>query len=305
MRAFEDLSLLRAFVCIVECGSISAGARRLRISQPTLSRQLRTLEELCGTALLRRDTHRMSVTETGQRLLANARAMLALGEEADRRLHEDYTTLSGHLRLFATVDLGQWVVTPLVSQFLQANPKVTATLAMNNRPLQMIQEGCDVGILPGKITDESVIARPAGTILLHLTAASALVKSRPPVKTLADLKTWPWISVAGSQFWSSKEITVFGRDGAEQTLHISPVLICEGVTSVREAVRAGLGVALLPDWLTKDGLASGELMQVLPKWKAKDLPIHVVYAGQRVLPTRVSAFIDFAVRFLSSGYRAE
>lgn len=301
MRAFEDLSLLRAFVCIVECGSISAGARCLRISQPTLSRQLRTLEELCGTALLRRDTHRMSVTETGQRLLADARAMLALGEEADRRLREDYTTLSGHLRLFATVDLGQWVVTPLVSQFLQANPKVTATLAMNNRPLQMIQEGCDVGILPGKITDESVIARPAGAITLHLAASSALVKSRPPVKTLADLKTWPWISVVGSQFWSSKEITIFGRDGAEQTLHISPVLICEGVTSVREAVRDGLGVALLPDWLIKDGLASGELKQVLPKWKAKDLPIHVVYAGQRVLPTRVSAFIDFAVRFLSSG----
>ncbi len=300
MKAFEDLTLLRAFVCIVECGSISAGSRRLRISQPTLSRQLRTLEELCGTALLRRDTHRMSVTEAGQRLLADATAMLAHAEEADRRLRADHTTLSGHLRLFATVDLGQWVVTPLVSQFLQANPRVTATLAMNNRPLQMIQEGCDVGILPGKITDESVIARPAGAITLHLTASSTLVKSRPPVKTLADLKSWPWVSVAGSQFWSSKEITVFGRNGAEQALRIAPVLISEGVTSVREAVRDGLGVALLPDWLIKDGLASGELVQILPKWKAKDVPIHVVYAGQRVLPTRVSAFIDFAMRYLST-----
>jgi len=300
MKAFEDLTLLRAFVCIVECGSISAGARRLRISQPTLSRQLRTLEELCGTALLRRDTHRMSVTEAGQRLLADATAMLAHAEEADRRLRADHTTLSGHLRLFATVDLGQWVVTPLVSQFLQANPRVTAMLAMNNRPLQMIQEGCDVGILPGKITDESVIARPAGTITLHLAASSMLVKSRPPVKTLADLKSWPWVSVAGSQFWSSKEITVFGRNGAEQTLRIAPVLISEGVTSVREAVRDGLGIGLLPDWLIKDGLASGELVQILPNWKAKDVPIHVVYAGQRVLPTRVSAFIDFAMRYLSS-----
>src|SRR5579871_5570652 len=115
MKAFEDLTLLRAFVAIVECGSISAGARRLRISQPALSRQLRILEELCGTALLRRDTHRMNVTETGQRLLADATAMLAHAEEADRRLREDYTTLGGHLRLFATVDLGQWVVTPLVT----------------------------------------------------------------------------------------------------------------------------------------------------------------------------------------------
>jgi DNA-binding transcriptional LysR family regulator len=305
MRAFEDLTLLRAFVCIVECGSISAGARRLRISQPTLSRQLRSLEELCGAALLRRDTHRMSVTETGRRLLADATAMLAHAEEADRRLREDYATLSGHLRLFATMDLGTWVVTPLVSQFLQANPKVNATLALNNRPLQMIQEGCDVGILPGRITDESVIARPAGMITLHLAASSALVKSRPLVKDLTDLKSWPWISQAGSQFWSSKEITLFGRDGAGQTLRISPVLISEGITSVREAVRHGLGVALLPDWLIQEQLESGDLVQVLPKWKAMDLPIHVVYAGQRVLPTRVSVFIDFAVHYLTAVGKAE
>ena len=299
MRAFEDLTLLRAFVCIVECGSISAGARRMRISQPSLSRQLRLLEELCGTALLRRDTHRMSVTEIGRRLLADATALLAQAEVADRRLREDYTTLSGHLRLFATVDLGQWVITPLVSKFLQANPKVTATLALNNRPLQMIQEGCDVGILPGKITDQNVIARPAGKLTLLLAAAPALVHSRPRARTLADLKSWPWISVTGSQFWSANKITLFNRDGVGETLNFSPVLLSEGVTSVREAVRDGLGVALLPDWLIKDELVSGELMLVLPKWKAGDLPVHVVYAGQRVLPARVSAFIDFAVRYLS------
>src|SRR6478736_9956619 len=219
MRAFEDLTLLRAFVCIVECGSISAGARRLRISQPTLSRQLRTLEELCGTALLRRDTHRMSVTETGQRLLADAQAMLNHAEEADRRLREDHMTLSGHLRLFATFDLGQWVVTRLVSQFLQTNPKVTATLALNNRPLQMIQEGCDVGILPGKITDESVIVRPAGVITLHLAAAPSLVQSRPAVKEPADLKSWPWVGISHGHFSSAKEIRLFTRHRAEQTLH--------------------------------------------------------------------------------------
>jgi DNA-binding transcriptional LysR family regulator len=126
-----------------------------------------------------------------------------------------------------------------------------------------------------------------------------LVKRRPLVKALADLKSWSWVALAGSQFWSNKEITLFDRDGVEQTLRISPVLISEGVTSIREAVRDGLGVSLLPDWLIKDELAAGELVQVLPKWKAKDLPIHVVYAGQRVLPTRVSAFIDFAVRYLS------
>ena len=297
MGAFEDLALLRAFVAIVECGSISAGARRLRVSQPGLSRQLRALEENCGTVLLRRDTHRMNVTEAGQRLLDDAKSILAQAEEADRRLREGHTTLSGHLRIFATVDLGQSIVTRLVSQFLLDHPKVTATLALTNRPLHMIQEGCDVGILPGKITDESVIARPSGTIALQLAASPLLSKSRPAPKEPKDLQFWPWISLDGSQFWSARELTLH-RDGAEQTLRLSPIFLSEGVTSVREAVRMGLWIAVLPNWLIEDDLRTGALVPVLPQWKPRDVLVHVVYAGQRVLPARVSAFIDFAVRYL-------
>ncbi|HET9374560.1 MAG TPA: LysR family transcriptional regulator [Chthoniobacterales bacterium] len=156
--------------------------------QPTLSRHLRLLEEQCGVALLRRDTHRMSLTEAGQRLLTDAQTMLAHAQEADQRLREGQTTLSGHLRLFATIDLGQSIITRLVSRFLQANPKVTAELGLSSRPLHLIQEGCDVAILPGKITDESVIARPAGKITLELAASPSLVKERPPVRVPADLE---------------------------------------------------------------------------------------------------------------------
>jgi DNA-binding transcriptional LysR family regulator len=299
MTPFDDLALLRAFVCIVECGSISAGARRLKIPQPTLSRYLRMLEENSGSTLLRRDSHAMGLTPTGQRLLTDAQTMLAHAEEATQRLREDQTTLSGHLRLFGTMDLGQSIVTRLVSSFLRINPKVTAELALTNRPLHMIQEGCDVGILPGKITDESVVARPAGKIAVHLAASPSLVKSRPAVKEPADLKSWPWIGLSGVQFWSSKEIKLFARNGTEQTLHLSPVLISEGVASVREAVRAGLGVAVLPDWLIREDLLSRRLVRVLPQWNAKDLPVHVVYAGARLLPTRIRAFIDFAVSYLT------
>jgi len=299
MTAFDDLPLLRAFVCIVECGSISAGARHLKIPQPTLSRYLRVLEEHCGTALLRRDTHRMNLTQTGQRLLEDARTMLVHAEAADQRLREDQTMLIGHLRLFATMDLGQSIVTRLVSSFLQTNSKVTAELSLTNRPLHMIQEGCDVGILPGKITDESVIARPAGRITLHLAAAPSLVQSRPAVKEPADLKSWPWIRLSGV---SAKEITLFARHRAEQTLRVSPVLISEGVRSIREAVRAGLGVAVLPDWLIREDLLSGQLVRVLPQWNAKDLPVHVVYLGARLLPTRVRAFIDYAVSYLTKEF---
>jgi len=266
----------------------------LKISQPTLSRQLRTLEERCGAALLRRDTHAMFVTSVGQRLLVDARTMLAHAEQAEQRLREDQMELTGHLRLFATIDWGTWVVTPMVSSFLQVHPRVTADLALTNRPLHLLREGADIGILPGRITDESIVARPAGMIDLHLAAAPSLLQKQAVPRELANLKSWPWLSISGFQFWSSKEVTLSDSKGIERTLPIAPILVSEGVTSIREATRAGLGIAILPDWLIDEDLKSGRLARILPQWKMI-LPLHVVYAGQRLLPARVSAFIDFAV----------
>src|SRR4029077_19839827 len=119
------------------------------------------------------------------------------------------------------------------------------------------------------------------------------------VKEPADLKSWPWLSIGGFQFWSAKEIKLFARKGVEQTLPTSPILISEGWTSVREATRAGLGIATLPDWLIDEDLRSRRLVRVLPQWKTKAVPLHVVYAGQRLSPARVSTFIDFAVSYMT------
>lgn len=304
MAAFEDLSLLRAFVCIVESGSISAGARRLKLPQPTVSRYLRQLEEESGAPLLRRNTHRMSLTETGHRLLEDARTMLALAEDAEHRLHEGQTTLSGHLRLFATIDSGQFPVTRLISSFLQINPKVTAELHFTNRPFQMIQEGCDAGVVAGDIMDESVVARLANKQLRYLVASPAFIKSRAAVKEPADVKSWPWLALSGFQFGGSKETRLYSTKGAEQVLPISPIFISEGATSLREAARAGLGISVLPDFLVREDILSGRLVRVLPQWKAKEIPVHVVYPGHRMLPVRVRAFIDFAVTYMEKELRS-
>lgn len=295
MTAFDDLSQLRAFVGIVECGSISAAARRLKQPQPTLSRVLRALEERCGTSLLQRDTHRMRLTPTGERMLADARILLAHAEESDERLRADQTSLSGHMRVFATIDWGQFGVTRLLSHFLQAYPKVTAELALTNRPLHLLLEGCDVGILPGRITDLSVVARPAGKFELCLAVSPALAERFRPPRKPDDLLHWPWVGLSGSQFWSAKAITLRHVRRGQETLAIAPVLVSEGVTSVREAVRFGTGISVLPEWLIRDDLQEGRIVHLLPAWRPPDLPVHVVYAAQRPLPARVRAFVEFAV----------
>jgi len=300
MHPFDDLVLLRTFVSIVENGSISAAARNLKLAQPTLSRQLAQLEERCGVALLRRDTHTMSLTETGSRLLADARAMLLLAEESEQRMRHEQRALSGPIRMFATIDFGQSVVTRMVASFLQANPALTIDLALSNRPLHMIQEGCDLGVIAGDIVDDGVVARSLGEIVRYPVAAPALADAHGKPRDPTALSQWPWLALSGTHFGGAAEVVLHSQDAKTYTLPLKPVMTAEGVTSLREAARAGLGVAVLPDWLAREDLVSGRLVRVLPKWHATPLAAHVAYPGQRLLPARVRALIEFAYEYMSA-----
>jgi DNA-binding transcriptional LysR family regulator len=297
MSVFNDLLRLRAFISIIECGSISAAARKLHVTQPTLSRQLQALEDQCGAVLLRRDTHRMNLTDTGHRFLEDAKALLSLAEESEQRLCNDQTMLSGNIRLFSTIDFGQTVVSRLVASFIQVHPTVTVDLAYSNRPLHMIEEGCDAGIVVGNLTDDGVVARYLGGIKRYLVAAPAYLEKSRPARQPADIMDWAWIALANTQFGGSKEVTLYSSQ-SEQSFPINPAMISEGVTSMREATRMGLGIAVLPEWLIEEDILSGRLIRVLPKWSAKELPAHIVYLVQRRLPVRVRTFVDFAADYM-------
>ena len=304
MTMFTDLGLLKGFVTIAESGSISAAARKLRVTQSWLSRQLRALEDQCGTTLLRRDTHRMSLTDTGHRVLADAKAILDMTEEAEQRLRNDQATVQGNIRIFSTIDFGQSVVSRLIASFIQANPAVTIDLAYSNRPLHMIEEGCDAGIIAGNLTDDSVIARSLGKIKRYPVAAPSFLENRKTPKKTTDIRDWPWLMLASAQFGGPKTVELYSGQN-EERFEVQPVMVSEGVTSMREAARMGLGVAVLPEWLIEEDIVSGRLARVLPKWQARELPAHIVYPVQRRLPLRVRAFVDFAANYMTTVLKPE
>jgi DNA-binding transcriptional LysR family regulator len=299
MTMFTDLTLLHGFITIVESGSISSAARKLHLTQSTLSRQLQTLEDQCGAALLRRDTHRMNLTDIGHRFLADARALVALAEESEQRLRHDQTAAQGSMRVFSTIDFGQSVVSRMIASFIQAHSAVTIELAYSNRPLHMIEEGCDAGIIAGNLTDDSVVARSLGHIERYPVAAPGFLNERKTPKNPVEIQKWPWLSLSNAQFGGARSVELYSAQG-QHNLEIQPVMVSEGVTSLREAARMGLGVAVLPEWLIEEDIVTGRLIRVLPKWQAKDLPAHIVYPGQRRLPMRVRLFIDFAVNYMST-----
>src|SRR6202142_4531025 len=213
MTMFTDLTLLRGFVSIVDSGSISAGARHLHLTQSTLSRQLQSLEDQCGAVLLRRDTHRMRLTDTGHRLLVDARALLALAEESEQLLRNEQGAVEGNIRIFATIDFGQSVVSRTIASFIQAHPAVTTELAYSNRPLHMIEEGCDAGVLVGNLTDETVIARSIGQIRRYPVAAPMFLNERKSPKALADLQRWSWLSLSNVQFGRDTSVEMYSAQG--------------------------------------------------------------------------------------------
>jgi DNA-binding transcriptional LysR family regulator len=187
----------------------------------------------------------------------------------------------------------------MIASFMQAHPAVTTELAYSNRPLHMIEEGCDAGVIAGTLTDETVVARAVGRIMRYPVAAPVFLTERKSPKTPGDLQRWPWLSLSNAQFGGATSVEMYSA-GGEQRFEIKPVMLSEGVTSLREASRMGLGVAVLPEWLIEEDLVSGRLVRVLPKWQARELPAHVVYPAQRRLPLRVRAFIDFSINYMST-----
>jgi len=294
MNGLEDLQLLRAFVRIVECGGISAAARTLNASQPTLSRQLRQLERAAGVPLLRRDTRTMNLTDAGRGLFEDARGILDLAEQAGQRLRDEKNMLRGHLRVVAVVDLGQWIVSRLLALFQQTHPHITAELHLINRPCNFIEEGFDCGVMAGRITDTSVTARRATELNRMLVASPRLLKEKGPIRAPADLKRLPWMGLVQPHFYLRDQVTLT-RGKEHSPVKLAPVLLLDSVTALREAAIAGSAMTVLPEWLLGDTLSSKKLVRVLPDWSISSADVNVVFPASRHLPERVRVFVDFAI----------
>ncbi len=297
MMGLEDLRLLRAFVRIAESGSISAAARGLNTTQPTLSRQLRQLERTAGIVLVRRDTHTLNLTDAGRALLEDARELLGLAETASQRLRAEKDRPHGHLRLVAVLDFGQWLVPRLLACFRRKHPEITAELHLINRPSRFIEEGFDCGVQVGGLTDPSVAARKVADLRRMLVAAPALLKSVGQPRTPADLKAWPWMGVLQPHFLSRDHVTL-QRGGETQVVRFEPALLLDSMTALREAAILGAGLTVQPEWLVGDALAAGTLVRVLPEWSLPTVEAHVVFTAGRHVPQRIRTFVEFTAEQL-------
>lgn len=281
---FDRLALLETFARIAERGSLSAAARDLGTSQPSVSRQLAALEALLGRRLVRRTTHALSLTPDGTEALSDARRMLAEWEGLTERMSDD-DHLRGTIRVVAPVALGQTLLVGAAVAFGLTHPEVAIEWQLTDEPIRFAEEGCDLWIRVGDVPDDTLIVREIARVE-RLVVVAPQVAARCVSTDLAD---WPWLALG--PFEGSRIILRDGT-GVETAFVVRPRLVTDNIAALLEATRGGLGAAILPRWLVAGDLSAGRLMDAAPDLRAATLPVHLAMAPGVRRPARVNRLAE-------------
>lgn len=286
----DTIRAMRYFVRAVELGSLSAVARAHAIQQPHISKVLRALEQELGVRLLERSTTGLSVTEQGRRFYARAVLVLEEFDEAVADAQGLSEIPAGLLRVNAPVAFGQLRLTGFVQQFLAQYPQVEVELILNDRFVDLVEEGVDLAVRLGSTLPPTVVARALGRSPRHLVAAPAYLSRHGTPGQPQQLADHAYVRFA----WAPGGDIVDLHAGAH-TVHVktSARFRVNNAIAIRDSLLAGAGIGLCPLWLVDDLLASKQLIRVLPEWQGDGQQFSLLYPSRRYRPLRTTLFMDF------------
>lgn len=286
----DRLQSLEVFIAVAEEESFAEGARRLGLSAPSATRGVNGLEARLGARLFTRTTRRVRLTDVGQTYLEDARQVIAQLKAADDAASGSVTNPVGTLRITCSNEFGRIYVTPILTDFLDTYPDVTAHVVMVDRVVNMIEEGFDVAVRIGPLPPSGLVAIRVGSIRRIVCGAPNYFERFGRPGTPADLINHRIVvasPVSPSTEWR------FGRDLSE-TVRLDPRLRFNSVAAAREVVRRGWGLTRVLSYQVGPELEDGRLQSVLEDFEPDPLPIHLVHVEGRRAPAKVRAFIDFA-----------
>lgn len=292
-----DLNRAATFLRVVEAGGFTAAATALGLPTSSVSRSVAKLEEDLGVVLLERTTRRVALTEVGRAYFERVREALAGLDEATAVALDAAREPQGLVRIAVPPDFAP-ALAPVIARFLRTYPKIRVELAASARAAELVGEHTDLGIAVGRLPDSSLMSRRIGETAHHLYAARSYLDARGQPRALADLAHHDAILLRhGVDRW---ELT--GPRGVE-AVQVTGIVAGDHLGFIIEATLAGLGIALLPAFCTPVHLASGTLVQVLPKY-ATTIQLQLLTHAARRLPHRVALLRDFLAEHLSGACSA-
>ena len=282
--------LVETFVRIVDAGSLSAAARALATTQPTISRRLKALEKSLGVRLLQRSTHAMKLTDDGMRCYARAKELIAGWQEFESEIRGAVDEPVGMLRVVAPHAFGQQQLVAPLAAYLARYPRMTVDWVLHDRTPDFIGEGIDCAIRVGEVPDPSMVAIRLGDVPRIVIATPGLFEGRALPAHPDDLAALPWIAV--SHYYRDEVTLAHAQTGETVRIPVQPRLYTDNLYAMRSAVVLGVGAALGSRWALRDELDAGRLVQLVPEWQASPLPIWLIYPPARFYPARLRRFID-------------
>ena len=285
----DVLALMKIFVRVAEAGSFTAVGHEQGTTQSTISRQIAALEQHLGARLLMRTTRALSLTEDGRAFLAQALRALDAVAEAEGVVGRRRGKPTGLVRLATPVVFGRLHVVPLVAGFLAHHPEVSVEVIMSDSFTDLVEQGIDVAIRVGEITDQSLVARPIGQARRLVVASPAYLKTHPAPRVPADLRHHECIvytRLATSDRWHFD-----GPDGPI-SVKVAGRYRADNSEAVREGMLRGLGVAVIPAFAFAGEIEKKQARVLLEAFEPRSLPINAVYPSRRFVPLKVRALVD-------------
>ena len=289
----DRFSELLAFVRTVEGGSQSAAARALGLTPAMVGRTLQALEDRLGTRLLNRTTQKQSLTEAGAAFHPRAVALLEQLEEAERTASDRQETPRGVLRINAPMSFGARHLAAAAADFCALHPAVRMELTLNDRVVDLVEEGHDLAIRIGRLADSSLVARRLAPCRVAVAAAPAYLAAHGEPSHPEELRQHNCLLYSYASQGDS--YTFVSGQEQEVAVRLAGDFVANNGDALAAAALAGRGVILQPTFILGDALRGGALVLLLPEWRLRDLDIHAMYPSPRHLSPKVRGFVDYLV----------
>lgn len=287
----DTLTRIRAFIDVVEAEGFSAAARKTGRSKALLSKYVRELEDELGALLLNRTTRQFSMTEAGHTYYRSATEILKEIDSLADLVRENNTDLKGKLkvtvpRTFIDAEVGQSLI-----DFAKGHPDLSLEIVAEDRFVDLVEEGFDLAIRITRLDDSALIARKLSDFRIYACATPAFVEQHGPLVHPQDLSRLPFLVDTNSR--SHNTVRFVDPEGSAVSVAVSGPIEVNSPLATLRAARAGLGVAMIPDFIAKPYIETGELVSLFDDYLPKDRGIYAVYPHRRYLPAKVRAFVDF------------
>ena len=288
----DIVSGMRVFTAVVEAGSFAGAADRLDLSRGMATRYVAQLEAHLGVRLLNRTTRKLSLTEVGSDYYQRASQILAMVEEAEISAAQEALVPRGTLRMTTSIGFGVPHLGRAITAFLQRHPGVDVELTLNERAVDLVEEGFDLSVRVATQIDPGLVTRRLAAARTVACASPGYLKKRGTPESPEQLAGHNCMTYAHTNWQNEWR---FRRNGVERRVRISGNLRGNNGNIVVNAAIEGLGVILEPDFLVFEALRQKRLVRILSDWETDELSVFAVYPNRKYLPPKVRSFIDFLV----------